>query len=106
VTPRRHGEAVLNRKCGSAGAQENFPVCEIRREGFSPSSGRMEEEDLTQRRKGAEGRGEEEFLLLSLRDLHGTPNSSVVNILLLINIFDYFSNCIGKAVGKLLFLGI
>ena len=29
--------------CGSAGAQENAPVCRISREGFSLSGGRMEE---------------------------------------------------------------
>jgi len=31
---------VLFNICGGAGAQENFPVCRIRREGFSPSGGR------------------------------------------------------------------
>jgi hypothetical protein len=53
--------------CGSAGAQENFPVCRIWREGFSLSGGRIEE-DLTQRsqrRKARKGRREWEEESLS-----------------------------------------
>jgi len=36
-------QAVFNRICGSAGAQLKAPVCRKWREGFSPSSGRIEE---------------------------------------------------------------
>jgi hypothetical protein len=32
---------VFDRICGSAGAQENFPVCQEKREGFSLSGGRI-----------------------------------------------------------------
>jgi len=33
--------AVFFKLCGIAGAQVMTPICELRREGFSPSSGRM-----------------------------------------------------------------
>jgi hypothetical protein len=46
MTPRAHGVAVFLNLCGSAGAQENAPVCRIWREGFSLSSGRMSREVL------------------------------------------------------------
>jgi S-adenosylmethionine:tRNA ribosyltransferase-isomerase len=50
----RRGSTALSRVdriCGSAGAQENSPVCEIWREGFSPSGGRSEWKVLVQRAK-------------------------------------------------------
>jgi ATP-dependent DNA helicase RecQ len=37
---RARRKAVLSDICGCAGAQENLPVCQIKREGFSPSGGR------------------------------------------------------------------
>jgi hypothetical protein len=76
MTPRVHGVAVFLDFCGSAGAQENFPVCRIWREGFSPSGGRIEDyspvpsarlysqfiTQRTQRRRARKGkRGRKEF---------------------------------------------
>jgi len=50
---RQEGTALsrVDKICGSAGAQENSPVCEIQREGFSPSGGRREWKVLTKRSK-------------------------------------------------------
>jgi len=34
-------QAVFYKLCGIAGAQVIAPICELKREGFSPSSGRI-----------------------------------------------------------------